>query len=294
MTDDMATGGEPGTHSSDARQLGGLGRGARWLVAAVTVAVWVALGLLLHLSANVYLLLTIPFTALFQTLIARQPLRAVWLRGAPPFPVDVWSVIIFALLAIVPVYSAIAAGQRADWPNLAYGVAAVGGAAGAAYTMRAVQPRTLRQLALCVATVCACGVLLTVLDGWAAGTLHPASAGRSFLTAGYWFLLYLPAVFVVEEVFFRGALDSYLHALDTGTGWASAVYVSGLWGLWHLPVIGFAGPRSLLVTVVVLLAFQIVLGIPLSIGWRRSGNLLVPSAAHALNDAIRNVLIGVP
>jgi membrane protease YdiL (CAAX protease family) len=296
MTDGMPTGGQPETGSSDSWRDRGLGRGtgARALVAAVIVAVWVALGFLLHLNANVYLLLTIPFTVLFQMLIARQPLRAVWLRGAAPFTADTRTVLLFVLLAVVPGYSAIVAGRQTDWPDLAYAVAAVGGAAGAAYTLRVVQGRTLRQLGACVATVCAIGVVFTLVAGWVAGTLHPASAGHSVLAAGYWFFLYLPALFVVEEVFFRGALDTYLHALDTGRGWASAAHVSALWGLWHLPITVIAGPRSLLVIVIGLLVAQIALGIPLSIGWRRSGNLLVPGAAHALNDTIRNVLIGVP
>jgi membrane protease YdiL (CAAX protease family) len=292
----MATGGQQGSGSSESRRGRGLGggAGARALIAAVIVAVWVALGLLLHLNANVYLLLTIPFTVLFQMLIARRPLKAVWLRGAAPFTADMRTVVVFVLLAVVPVYSAIVAGRQTDWPDLAYAVAAVGGAAGAAYTLRVVQGRTLRQLGVCVATVCAIGVVFTLVAGWVAGTLHPASAGRSLLAAGYWFFLYLPALFVVEEVFFRGALDTYLHALDTGRGWASATYVSALWGLWHLPITVIAGPRSLPVIVIGLLVAQIALGIPLSMGWRRSGNLLVPGAAHALNDTIRNVLIGVP
>lgn len=295
MTDEM-TSGQPGTGSSDSRRGPGLGRGtgARALIAAVIVAVWVALGLLLHLNANVHLLLTIPFTVLFQMLIARQPLKAVRLRGAASCTADRRLVLVFVLLAVVPVYSAIVAGRQADWPDLAYAVAAVGGAAGAAYTLRVVQGRTMRQLGVCVATVCAIGVVFTLLAGRVAGTLHPASAGRSLLAAGYWFFLYLPALFVVEEVFFRGALVTYLHALETGRGWASAAYVSALWGLWHLPITVIAGPRSLPVIVIGLLVAQIALGIPLSIGWRRSGNLVVPGAAHALNDTIRNVLIGVP
>lgn len=39
---------------------------------------------------------------------------------------------------------------------------------------------------------------------------------------------------------------------------------------------------------------SVALGVPLSMGSRRSGSLLVPGVAHALNDAIRNVLVGLP
>jgi membrane protease YdiL (CAAX protease family) len=31
-----------------------------------------------------------------------------------------------------------------------------------------------------------------------------------------------------------------------------------------------------------------MVGIPLSLFWRRSGNLFVPAAVHALIDAVRN------
>jgi hypothetical protein len=39
-----------------------------------------------------------------------------------------------------------------------------------------------------------------------------------------------------------------------------------------------------------LLAAQILVGVPLSIWWRRSGNLLVPDTAHALLEAARSVV----
>lgn len=170
-------------------------------------------------------------------------------------------------------------------------MAAAGGAAGVVYTLRAVERRTARELVVCVTTVCAVGVVLTLLSGWASGTLHPASVQDSPLTAAYWFFLYLPAVFVVEEVFFRGVLDTYLHALDAETGWFSATFLSMLWGLWHRPIT-LAPGRSLVI--VGLIVVQIALGVPLSMGSRRSGSLLVPGVAHALNDAIRNVLVGLP
>ena len=35
-------------------------------------------------------------------------------------------------------------------------------------------------------------------------------------------------------------------------------------------------------------------GVPFSIYWRRSGNLLVPGVPHALIDAVRNALMVLP
>ncbi len=101
----------------------------------------------------------------------------------------------------------------------------------------------------------------------------------------------LPVGYAVEEVFFRGALDTYLHRGEKGTGWLSAVFVSALWGLWHLPgQTVVAG--NLLPTVVGLVIAQIVVGVPLSLWWRKSGNLTVNNTAHAFLEAARSVLSG--
>jgi membrane protease YdiL (CAAX protease family) len=43
----------------------------------------------------------------------------------------------------------------------------------------------------------------------------------------------------------------------------------------------------------ILVVFHVATGVPLTIGWRRSGNLAVPGIAHALIDAVRNALLAV-
>lgn len=273
----------------------GYGTGPRWVIAALSVAVWIVLGFVFRLSANAYLLLSIPFVVAFQLAVARQPLRRVWLRDATRFAWDVRTTVVFVLVAIVPAYSVLATARHGDGLGIAYGLAAVGGAAGVAVTVRAARRVTVRQLLICVAVVCAISVVLDLLNVSTRAGTGPTSAGSGFLAGAYWFLLYLPAVFVVEEVFFRGVLDSYVRPAETGTGWLSATYVSALWGLWHLPIVLTAGATTPVLAVVVgLLVVQIALGIPLSLGWRRSGSLLVPGTAHALSDAIRNVLVGLP
>lgn len=60
----------------------------------------------------------------------------------------------------------------------------------------------------------------------------------------------------------------------------------------HLPVVMRRG--SVIVLVLALLIVMVPMGVTLSMFWRRSGNLLVPGAAHAVNDAVRNVLVGLP
>ena len=97
--------------------------------------------------------------------------------------------------------------------------------------------------------------------------------------------MYVPAVFVVEEVFFRGLLDTHVHRTADSGGW-SAVGIGALWGLWHLPLIHPSATGLLR-----LLALHTAVGVPLSVAWRRSGNLAVPGITHAAIDAIRNALL---
>jgi membrane protease YdiL (CAAX protease family) len=105
--------------------------------------------------------------------------------------------------------------------------------------------------------------------------------------------LYLPVCFMIEEVFFRGGLDSYLTRGGTRTPWISAFYLSTLWGWWHLPTVTLQPANRLAQLVVLAVALPLVhcgVGALLSIFWRRSGLLLVPVFAHAFIDAVRNAL----
>ena len=101
---------------------------------------------------------------------------------------------------------------------------------------------------------------------------------------------YLPVVFVMEEVLFRGAIDAYLHGSTPGPDRSTALYGSALWGLWHLPVasIGLG-----LLTVPYLIAAHGAIGYVLVLAWRRTGNLAVPGIAHAVSDALRNAVIAL-
>jgi membrane protease YdiL (CAAX protease family) len=97
----------------------------------------------------------------------------------------------------------------------------------------------------------------------------------------------------VEELVFRGALDTYLAPVsgDPSRRWTSAVFVSSLWGLWHLPL-NHPTARELPLTIAIVVLASISLGVPLSFCWRRGGTLLLPAAAHALSDCYRNMLAG--
>jgi membrane protease YdiL (CAAX protease family) len=87
-----------------------------------------------------------------------------------------------------------------------------------------------------------------------------------------------------------GALDSFVSEGQPQPDWLSAAYISALWGAWHLPLVF---PTLGWLALPSLLALQIAVGMPLSSGWRKSGNLLVPGVTHAVIDAVRNGLGGV-
>jgi len=119
----------------------------------------------------------------------------------------------------------------------------------------------------------------------------PLPVAEALLALPTYIALYFPATFLLEEVTFRGALDAHVHHDSEARGWQSAVLVSTLWGLWHLPV-SHALPFPLQLSELVVV--HVVLGVPLSIAWRRSRNLAGPALAHAVNDAVRNaVMLGL-
>ena len=125
------------------------------------------------------------------------------------------------------------------------------------------------------------------------GTMHIAtgaslSVAAALAAVAKYTALYFPATFLSEEVAFRGALDSHVHHDGERGDWRSAVLVSALWGLWHLPV---SHSLPLPLQVVELVGVHVVLGVPLSLAWRRSRNLAGPALAHAVNDAVRNAFM---
>jgi membrane protease YdiL (CAAX protease family) len=164
--------------------------------------------------------------------------------------------------------------------------AALVGAVGVGYAMHHVRrpavPAMLRWLAVAFAP----GLVLFVAAAATQGA--PLPNVRTFLAAAAFSLLVqVPMSFVVEEVASRGALDSHAHHPGERHPWLSALLISALWGLWHLPI---AGGGPLLAQIPMLVAIHGGIGVALSFAWRRTGNLAVPGVAHALADSLRNGL----
>ena len=278
----------------------------RWIEALAFVGLWIVAGELLDMSTNTYLLFGIPLTAGFQLFVRKRPIKDLWVREGPGLSLRAVSLKLASLLAIAPfVHLAVyvVKGQGVDY--ILYALAASVGAGAAAYTLGQFRRETWRYLGLCLATAGLLGVLLVVGPSmiaarFDASTVHPIGGGLGpdALVGAESLLLYVPALFLMEEVAFRGAIDSHVRhpgerhvGGSTVYGIASAFVVSVLWGLWHYPVI----PHTSVIQVLAqLLLLQVAVGPFLSLFWRRSGNLMVPGFVHATIDSVRNALGSVP
>lgn len=259
----------------------------RIVEATAFVAVWMAAGYLLGTSSNAYLLLGIPLTVAFQLLVRRRPLRELFAPAGRGFVWDGKALATAATLAVVPAAYAVAAAGRHDWIAAAWYLAAVVGAFCAAFALRTgTVLGAVRAAALPIA-IGATGMALVY------SVMHlvadvPLSASAVVEAVVTYTALYFPATFLLEEVSFRGALDAHVHQDDRPHGWRSAVLVSSLWGLWHLPV---SHGLPLGWQVLELVGVHVLLGVPLSFAWRRTRNLAGPALAHAVIDAVRNAFM---
>ena len=168
------------------------------------------------MSTNAYLLFGIPLTAGFQLFVRKRPIKDLWVRGGPGLSRRTVSLKLAILLAIAPfVYLVVflVKGQGVDY--ILYTLAAIVGAGAAAYALGQFGRETWRYLGLCLATAGLLGVLLVIdprmIAAWyGVSTVHPAggSLGPDALVGIESLLLYIPALFMIEEVAFRGAIDS--------------------------------------------------------------------------------------
>jgi hypothetical protein len=251
------------------------------------VAVWVALGCLFPLNDETYLLMGIPRTIGFQLLVRRRPLCELWVRDATRFTLDKRGLLLAAVLVATPAYYGARALPGAHWWLIGWYLAGILGAVGAAFALRATSPvAMLRSAALPMAV--GAGGMAVVIGGMHVATGNPVHVLAVLGTVAKYISIYFPVTFVLEEVAFRGAVDAHVHHEGDGRGWQSALFVSALWGLWHLPIsTGMPFP----VLIVVLLSVHCLIGGPLSLAWRRSRNLAGVGFAHSAIDAVRNAML---
>lgn len=259
----------------------------RYLLVAVAAGLNMAIGFVFHPGANAYLVIGMPITVLFQVFVARRPLRELWFIMGQEMKWDRWTSLLFVLFLIGPGQAIVSGFRNGSWAVTVYGIAAIAGAAGASLAFRVLDRANLLRLGLLLVVIIPAGavrlIINTAAGGHGSGNLEILARLSTALQS---LLFYIPAVFVAEEVFFRGALDSYLHRREKGMGWFSAAYISVLWGLWHLPIVH---PLTRL-TVAVIICVQLILGLALSWLWRRTGNMAMNGTFHAFIDALRNAI----
>lgn len=263
----------------------------RWVSAAQAAgltALWIGTGLAFDLDQRLYMALGIPLVIAFQLWVRRRPLRDVWVRDGDAFHLDRRGRRIAALLVAYPLIATAIFLVQGQWLNATMAACAVPGAFAAAYAIRRQDTRTWHPALRAALLATAIGL------GWMVALIVPAmnadaSSAPGLVVRGlHSLLLYFPVAFVLEEVAFRGAVDAHVHHPGESWGWLSAVYVSVLWALWHIPIdIGSEPMTDLLIGLVLI---HVSIGVPLSLAWRRSGNLVLPAAVHTLIDAVRDGL----
>ena len=263
-----------------------------YLKAAAFVALYIAIGYVFKLKPTVYLLMGIPLTIAFQLGVRRQPLRMLWVRDGMPFALGARGIFIALAFMAEPVREMVVMliHHRTDAALFVYLVATLGGAIAAAYAVCNLNKNSFRQLWVCLFAAGAIGITLVVLSLVVAGIAKGHAIHPHILKGIKSLLIYIPVCFVMEEVVFRGMLDPVVYKPGKGRGIGSAFFVSMLWGLWHLPV-AHNGAASLPATAIVLILVHSFVGIPLSLFWRKSGNLAVTATTHAFIDAVRDAFL---
>jgi Type II CAAX prenyl endopeptidase Rce1-like len=258
------------------------------------VALWMALGWILHLDANSYLLIGVPLVVLFQRFVRQRPLQQLWVRDAAAFRLGLVGIVIAGLLILAPGYDLIfVAVPNKSWVVALWLLCAVAGAVFAAFAITHQRASAARRGLRSFITAVLIGMAIMAAIALARhhGIGVPFPKLPSLLKQ---FLLYFTVTFVLEEVVFRGALDSHIYQPPTDgqqrgrSAWLSAIFVSALWGIWHLPLLPTGGAAAFAAAIPMLIIVHTLTGVPLSFCWRASGTLVLPAAAHALIDSYRN------
>jgi membrane protease YdiL (CAAX protease family) len=262
----------------------------RFLYVFLFTAFYIALGFMLKLDANQYLLAGIPMTVVFQLLVSKQPLHKLWVRDNETFRLNKLSILLSVVFAVYPCTKIIQMVIRGKWDVtiMGYYAAAVFGALGAGYAFANFSKKTMKDFFLCLLTAGGIGIGFMVAAAIAQSMAKHMPFHFDLGIAAKSLALYIPVTFVMEEVVFRGLLYAYLEPAGQKGKILSAVFVSALWGWWHLPIVPV---ENLTTEIIALPILQCLVGVPLSIFWSRSGNLAVPGFTHAFIDAVRNGLM---
>jgi membrane protease YdiL (CAAX protease family) len=279
---------------------GSASRLRRCLEAAILVAIVIAIGLALDMAVFAYVAMSFPAAVAFQLWVRRRPLHEMWVRRGPPLSGSTLIPWLAVLFAIPPAISLIT--QTEPSSQVIWTLVVIAGSVPASYVVRQRGPDTLRYVVLCLATAGLVGALLLTINDLVDIVEDLAKAKSNFLPVGESdavafgksFIVLWPGYYMIEEVLFRGVIDSHVHHEGERKWLLSAIFVSLLWGAWHLPVILSISPdASAPVVIANMFVLQGLVGPFLSYWWRRSGNLLVPAVTHDFLDSLRNAISGI-
>jgi len=260
----------------------------RYFECAAFVLLWMAGEHYLRLSPIVSQLLGIPLIVLFQLAVARRPLQQIWAFDLDKFRIDRKTVIIAGGLAAgCGALLWLGSGHHAAGlePRLMFFWLVVASAIPAALALR---EQRLAEFGRALPWLLAAAILRVVWHFvWQGGpVLVPAGKLLDFFTT---WLGEFVALFLVDEVAFRGALDPHLLRASSGRlhEWCSATFVSILWAIWHLPAYN-PHAKSFLALFSGLAPFYIgvlMMGVLLSFCARRARTLAPSSIMHAFGNA---------
>jgi membrane protease YdiL (CAAX protease family) len=272
----------------------------RYLEAAVLVAIVIGIGLVFDMSVFAYVAMSFPAAVIFQLWVARRPLHEMWVRRGPALSratLIPWLAVLFAIPPLISLITQDEPSSQVIWT-----LVVIAGCVPASYVVKQWGPDTLRYIVLCFATAGLIGAALLTLNDLVDIVEDLAKAKSNFLPVGESdalafgksFLVLWPGYYMIEEVLFRGVLDSHVHHEGDRRWLLSAIFVSLLWGSWHLPVILAISPgASAAVVIANMYVMQGLVGPFLSYWWRRSGNLIVPAFTHDFLDSLRNAISGI-
>jgi membrane protease YdiL (CAAX protease family) len=242
----------------------------RYIEVLALVALWMALGWIFHLDTNFYLLIGLPLVVLFQQFVRQRPLRQLWVRDATAFRLGPVGIVIAVLLMLAPGYDLIfVAVPKRLWVVSLWLLCALAGAVFAAFAITHQRASAARRGLPSFMTAVLIGMAIMAAGAFA--THHDIAVPLSKLSSLLkQFLLYFAVTFVLEEVAFRGALDSHLCGPPSdgrqrgGSAWLSAIFVSALWGIWHLPALPAGSVAAFAAAVPALIMIHTLVGVPLS------------------------------
>ncbi len=269
----------------------------RFLKVVTAIIIWMTLGSLFNLDPESYMLVGVPITILFQLIVARRPLLQLWLHPSFPIKWSAWIYPVALTLALPPtiLLSTMIWHKTGSIPERLWCICGALGSIPSALCLINARWKVWKSFAEAARTA---GVMSVFIFTLIAISLHGWKLSHDFWDIFFVsFVLYVPISFTLEEVFFRGCLDSYIYQEGDRYFWLSSVLISFTWGVWHMPTMPLPD-SSVSIKVASFIALSIALGlihciygIPLTLAWRRGGSLLAPAMAHALMDSFRNALL---